>query len=128
MDQSQLKYAKTHEWVLVEGDQATIGITDFAVHLLSDLVYVDLPAVGKALKAGEPCGEIESVKAVSDIYAPVSGTVTEVNTALPNSLEVLNSDPFGAGWMIKAKITDTAALGDLLDQKTYKAHCETEGH
>lgn len=123
-----LKYSKTHEWVAVEGDLATIGITDFAVQLLSDLVFIDLPKPGKAVVQSQPFGEIESVKHVSDLYSPVSGEVVESNTSLPNQLEMLNQDPFGAGWMVKVRIKDAGELGALLDQTAYQAHCESEGH
>src|SRR6185436_11755026 len=110
MSPDQLKYSKTHEWVAVEGDTATIGISDFAVHLLSDLVYADLPAVGKKITQGQPFGEVESVKAVSDLYAPVSGEVIGRNDKLIGSkdklpdLDLLTSSPFDAGWMIKVRL------------------------
>lgn len=128
MDQSQLKYARTHEWVALDGDVATIGITDFAVHLLSDLVYVDLPKVGRVLQTGQTFGEVESVKAVSDLYAPVSGEVIEVNTGLPDKLDALTKDPFGAGWMVKVRLANPAEVGQLLDHAAYQAHCAAEGH
>ncbi len=125
---ADLKYSKTHEWVSVAGDVATVGITDFAVKLLSDLVFVDLPKPGKAVAQGAPFGEIESVKHVSDLYSPVSGEVVESNAELPNKLEVLNQDAFGAGWMIKVRLSDAAELDSLLTAEAYAAHCETEGH
>lgn len=128
MDQSQLKYARTHEWVALEGDVATVGITDFAVHLLSDLVYVDLPKVGSQLAAGQTFGEVESVKAVSDLYAPVSGEVVEVNAGLPDKLDALTTDAFGSGWMIKVRLSQPAEVGQLLDHAAYKSHCELEGN
>jgi len=123
-----LKYAKTHEWVAITGETARIGITDFAVQLLSDLVYVDLPKVGQSITQGQPFGEIESVKHVSDLYAPVSGTVTAVNTPLANKLELLNQSPFAEGWMIEIQLTKPDELQDLLDTEAYAAHCATEGH
>lgn len=123
-----LKYAKTHEWVSVAGDIATVGITDFAVKLLSDLVYIDLPKPGKVVQQGESFGEIESVKHVSDLYAPVSGTVLEVNKPLAEKLEWLQQDAYGPAWMIKIKLSDSAQLGQLLDAAAYAAHCEAEGH
>lgn len=126
MDPATLKYAKTHEWVHVEADTATVGITDFAVQQLTDLVYVGLPEVGKQLKAGEVFGEVESVKAVSDLYAPVSGEVIEVNESLPDDLGTLSEDPFGKGWLIKLRITDRSALDNLLDRKAYEQHCASE--
>ena len=122
------KYTKTHEWVAVEGDAATIGISEFAVHLLSDLTYADLPAVGKKIIQGEPFGEVESVKAVSDLYAPVSGEVIARNDTLPDHLELLTKDPFGAGWMIKVRVADATELSKLLDHAAYQAHCEAEKH
>jgi glycine cleavage system H protein len=135
MSPEQLKYSKTHEWVALENDTATIGITDFAVHLLSDLVFAELPAVGRKLKQGEPFGEVESVKAVSDLYAPVSGEVIAVNERLTErrtsdgktqsaELDLLNTSPFGDGWMIKVRVSQPADLTNLLDQAQYKAHCD----
>lgn len=123
-----LKFSKTHEWVSVAGDVATVGITDFAVQLLSDLVFVDLPKPGKVVTQSEPFGEIESVKHVSDLYAPVSGEVVESNSALADRLEQLNQEPFGAGWMVKIRMKDASELASLLDADAYKAHCEAEGH
>lgn len=139
MSPDQLKYSKTHEWVAVEGDIATIGISDFAVQLLSDLVFADLPNVGKKISQGEPFGEVESVKAVSDLYAPVSGEVIARNERLTErrgpdgktisaELDLLTSSPFGDGWMIKARINSPDELSSLLDQSQYKAHCDTSAH
>jgi glycine cleavage system H protein len=127
MDLESLKFAKTHEWVAVDGDIATIGITDFAVTALTDLVYVDLPAAGSQLTAGETFGEVESVKAVSDLYAPVSGEVVEVNDGLPDDLDALSDDAFGRGWMVKVKISGRD-LDGLLDRAGYLQHCESESH
>lgn len=124
----QLRFAKTHEWVALEGNTATIGITEFAVKLLSDLVFIDLPKVGKAVIAGEPFGEIESVKHVSDLYAPVSGKVVAVNADLVEKLEWLAQEPYGKAWMIKVEVSDTSALAGLLDAAAYAAHCEAEDH
>lgn len=121
---AELKYNKSHEWVRVEGDVAVIGITDFAQAELGDIVYVDLPEAGKALKAGETFGTVESVKTVSDVYAPVSGEVVEANGALTSASELVNSDAFGGGWMIKIKMADPAELGSLLDADGYKASVE----
>lgn len=121
---SDLKYNKTHEWVRVEGDVAVVGITDFAQTELGDVVYVDLPEVGKTFKAGETFGTVESVKTVSDVYAPVSGEVVEVNGLLANASETVNKDPFGEGWMIKIKMADASELGNLLDAEGYKAGIE----
>ena len=128
MDPASLKFTKTHEWVAVEGDVATIGISDFAVHLLSDLVYADLPQVGKKITLGEPFGEVESVKAVSDLYAPVSGEVIARNDALPDNLDLLTTSPFEGGWMIKVRLSNAGELSSLLSQTAYKAHCDAEKH
>jgi glycine cleavage system H protein len=128
MAPDQLRYTKTHEWVAVEGETATIGISDFAVHLLSDLTYADLPVVGKKIVQGQPFGEVESVKAVSDLYAPVSGEVIACNDVLPDQLELLTKEPFGAGWMIKVRLADAAELSKLLDHSAYQAHCDSEKH
>ncbi len=117
---SDLKYTKSHEWVRVEADVATIGITDFAQSELGDVVYVDLPAVGKALAVGDIFGSVESVKTVSDLYAPVPGEVVEVNSALTNASENVNTDPYGDGWMIKIKLT-ASLPGDLMDAEAYGA-------
>jgi glycine cleavage system H protein len=128
MDPASLKYSRTHEWAAVEGDVATIGISDFAVHLLSDLVYADLPPVGKKITQGQSFGEVESVKAVSDLYAPVSGEVIARNDALPDHLDLLTSSPFDAGWMIKVRLSNPGELASLLSQTAYKSHCDAEKH
>jgi glycine cleavage system H protein len=112
---ADLRYTKDHEWVRVDGDTATIGVTDFAAGQLGDVVFVDLPAAGKAVEQYATFGVVESVKAVSDLYAPVSGEVTEVNGELGANPELVNSDPFGAGWMIKVKLGDAAQVEELLD-------------
>ena len=131
MNPEQLLYNKSHEWVHVETDSAgaktaTIGITAFAVELLTDLVFVDLPAVGREVSAGEPFGEVESVKAVSDLVCPVGGQITEVNTALVDDLEKLSDDPFDGGWLVKVKITDESGLAGLLDYAAYQKQCAEE--
>lgn len=133
MTPQNLLYAKTHEWVKVEAGAdgakiATLGVTAFAVEALTDLVYIELPAVGKQLQAGEPFGEIESVKAVSDLYSPINGEVIEVNSALVNDLAVLNDDPYTKGWMLKAKLTDEAPLTKLMKAADYDKQCAEEGH
>lgn len=115
-----LRYTKDHEWVRVEGDTATIGVTDFAASQLGDVVFVDLPAAGKAVEQFATFGVVESVKAVSDLYAPVSGEVTEVNGDLGASPELVNSDPFGGGWMIKVKLGDVSQVEGLLDAAGYE--------
>ena len=117
---SDLRYTKDHEWVRVEGDTATIGVTDFAANQLGDVVFVDLPAVGKAVEQFATFGVVESVKAVSDLYAPLSGEVVEVNGDLGAKPELVNSDPFGDGWMIRVKVGDTAQVDELLDAAGYE--------
>lgn len=128
MDLAALRYAKTHEWVRVDGDVATVGITDFAVKALTDLVYVDLPAVGKKVAVSDPLGEVESVKAVSDIYAPVGGEIIEVNSALADQLDWLSHDAFGNGWMVKLRMSNPSDVQALLDRTSYEAHCASESH
>ncbi|MEK6248037.1 MAG: glycine cleavage system protein GcvH [Planctomycetales bacterium] len=126
----ELLYAKTHEWVHIEqrdGSKiATLGISAFAVEALTDLVFLELPEVGKQIVAGDSFGEIESVKAVSDLYSPVSGEVIEVNTALPDSLEVLSEDPYGPGWIAKIRLSNEDGLQGLMDHATYQKLCEEE--
>jgi glycine cleavage system H protein len=128
----KLLFAKTHEWVGVEtegGDKiAVIGVSAFALEALTDLVYIELPPVGRQLKAGETFGEIESVKAVSDLYSPVDGEVVAVHEGLGDRLETLNSDPYGEGWMIKVKLSGDAALKSLLDYAAYQKQCAEEQH
>ena len=115
-----VKYSKEHEWVALEGQIATIGITDQAQDRLGEIVYVELPGVGKKISKDDPFGVIESVKAASDIYAPVSGTVVEVNEDLPESPQVINEDPYGDGWLIKVRIGDASELDDLMGDKEYE--------
>ena len=115
---SDLKYTKDHEWIRADGSNATVGITDYAQKSLGDVVYLELPDVGRTLKKGEVFGTIESVKAVSELYAPVSGDVTEVHSALVQHPETVNKDPHGA-WMIKVKVSDPGELGELLDSAKY---------
>ena len=117
-----LKYTKEHEWVLVEGDKGTIGITDHAQSELGDIVFVDLPKPGATIAKGSTFGSVESVKAVSDIYAPVSGEVLEVNGALATAPEKLNADPHGEAWLIKVKLSQAGELGELLSASDYQKH------
>ena len=117
-----LKYAETHEWVKVEGEFAFIGISDYAQHELGDVVYVDLPAEGEYITKGEDFGAVESTKAASDLIAPVSGCVEEVNTALDDTPELLNEDPY-ANWMLKVKLADASELDSLMDAAAYEAFC-----
>ncbi len=128
MAPGHLKYAKTHEWLALAGDVGTIGISDFAVKELTDLVYMGLPSVGKKLSAGDVFGEIESVKAVSDLYAPVSGEVIEVNTNIPNDLDLLSKDAFGKGWLIKLRLSNPAEASTLLDAAAYEQQCAADHH
>jgi len=118
---ADLKYARSHEWVRVEGDTATVGVTDHAQHELTDVVFVELPAVGRKLKAGEACAVVESVKTASDIYAPVSGEVMAVNDAVTANPGLVNSTPYGEGWFFKLKLTQPAELDQLLDAAAYRA-------
>lgn len=119
---TEYRYTKEHEWIDAKGDTGTIGITDYAQHELGDVVFVEMPAVGKKIEAGKSLGTVESVKAVSEIYAPVSGEVTAVNTTLADSPELLNSDPQGAAWLIKVKITNPSELSGLMDAAAYQAY------
>lgn len=121
---ADLKYAESDEWIRVEGDTATIGISDYAQDLLNDLVYVEFKEAGEAIAASEAFGEIESVKAASEVYLPVAGEIIEVNSELEGEPEIVNEDPYGKGWMIKIKITDASNLEKLMDVDAYKAYCE----
>lgn len=126
---SELRFAKSHEWIRPEADgTATIGISAYAVEALTDLVFMQLPAVGKKVKAGESFGEIESVKAVSDLYAPVSGEIVAVNTTLPNQLETLGKDPYEAGWIVKIRPENPADIAGLLDRAAYDALVASQSH
>ena len=116
---SDLRYTRDHEWVRLEGDEATVGITQYAADQLGDIVFVELPDAGKALEGSRPFGVVESVKAVSDLYAPVTGAVAAVNDALAASPELVNSDPYGEGWMIQVRLAADADLGELLDAEAY---------
>lgn len=130
-DKTKLLYAETHEWVeLAEegGDKiATIGISGFAIEQLNDLVYMDLPEVGKTVAAGEEFGEVESVKAVSPLYSPVSGEVIEVHSDLPDNLEGINEDPYDFGWIVKIRVDDDSSLASLLDFQAYEKQCAEAG-
>ena len=117
---ADLRYTKDHEWVRVDGDTATIGVTDFAAQQLGDVVFVDLPAVGRTVDQFATFGVVESVKAVSDLYAPLSGEVVEVNADLAGKPELVNSDPFGEGWMIRVRVGDSAQVEGLLDATAYE--------
>jgi glycine cleavage system H protein len=115
------RYTQDHEWVRLDGDEAVVGITAYAADQLGDIVFVELPAVGRSLEAAGTFGVVESVKAVSDLFAPVGGEVTATNDALGGSPELVNTDPYDAGWMIRVKVADAGALDDLLDAAAYDA-------
>lgn len=119
-----LKYSKSDEWYRVEGDTVVVGVTDYAQDQLSDIVYVEFPEVGATLKAGASMGVIESVKAASDVYSSVGGTVTAVNSALEDEPEKINADPYGEGWLIKLKADDLSVLDGLMDAASYSSYCE----
>src|SRR6059036_2960992 len=118
---SDLKYARTHEWVRVSGDTATVGITDHAQHELTDVVFVELPAVGAQVKAGEACAVVESVKTASDIYSPLSGQIVEINQAAADNPALVNSEPYGGGWFYKIKLSNPADQNHLLSPEAYTA-------
>ena len=118
---SNLRYTKDHEWIKMDGDVATIGITDYAQRELGDIVYVEVETIGKPLKAGDVFGTVEAVKTVSDLFLPVDGTVTELNAALTNSPESVNNDPYGEGWMVKMKVSNPADVEGLLEAAAYEA-------
>ena len=121
------RYTKEHEWLDVKGDIATIGITDHAQHELGDVVFVELPKPGAKIETGKSFGTVESVKAVSEIYAPASGEVIEVNSELQSKPETINSDPHGAAWLVKVRLTNAAGIGDLMDAAAYEAYIAEKG-
>jgi glycine cleavage system H protein len=123
-----LRYALTDEWVRVEGDSATLGITDYAQHELGEIVYVELPDVGTRVNAGEPFGVVESVKAVSELVSPVSGEVIEANEPVTEDPAIINDSPYESGWMLRVRLKDTAALDGLLDAAAYKEYRATSDH
>jgi len=118
------RYSESHEWALLEGDTLTLGVTDFAVQALGDIVFIDLPDAGKEIGKGETACEIESVKAVGEVYSPVAGVVEAVNSGLADDPAPLVEDPFGAGWLVKLKVTDASGLKGLMDLKAYESHLE----
>ena len=126
MNPSGLRYAETHEWAGREGDIVTVGITRHAVEELGDLVYIELPEVGKAAVKGKAFGEIESVKAVSELMSPVDGEIVEVNSSLTDELEIVSADPYGSGWMVKIKASDLSQLNDLMTAEQYQRKVEAE--
>ena len=123
----ELRYTKEHEWVRLEGPRAVVGITDFAQDALGDVVYADVPEVGTQVKAGEPFGEVESTKSVSDVYAPLSGSVVDRNPRLSEAPEILNRDPYGDGWIVVIEVSDQAEVGGLLEAAAYRELTESEG-
>jgi glycine cleavage system H protein len=131
MKPEQLLYAETHEWVAVADEAGrkvgTVGITSFAIEQLTDLVHMVLPKVGSKIAAGQEFGEVESVKAVSSLYSPITGEIVAVNSDLPNNLETLNSDPYGKGWMIKVAVSDEGSLTKLMDNAAYQKQIAAEG-
>jgi glycine cleavage system H protein len=127
MHPQDLRYSKDHEWIRVDGERGTVGITDYAQKQLGDVVFVELPPPGRTLRAGESFGSVESVKAVSELFSPVSGEVVETNGTLQGKPETINNDPHGAGWMIVLKLKDPAEAQALMDATRYEAHIQGEG-
>ncbi|MEM7261537.1 MAG: glycine cleavage system protein GcvH [Planctomycetota bacterium] len=123
-----LKYTATHEWARIEGDVVTVGITDHAIEQLSDLAYVDLPEVGESVEKGGTFGEVESTKTVADLVAPIGGEVIEANSELEENLQLLSTDPFGAGWIAKFRVSGDPDVSGLLDAAGYEDHIKTESH
>jgi glycine cleavage system H protein len=121
------RYTESHDWIRVEGDEGTVGISDYAQNELSDIVYVELPETGDSFERGEMYGVVESVKAAADCYLPVTGEVLAINETLEDSPELVNSDPFGDGWFVRIEIAEPGELDDLMDAEAYKAFCEAEG-
>lgn len=119
-----LKFTKDHEWIRVEGEIAIIGISDYAQKELGDVVYVELPPVGETMEKGDVCSNIESVKAVSDIYCPVTGEIVEANTALEDAPEIVNKDPYGGGWIFKVRMDDSSQLDELMNSDQYEEYLE----
>jgi glycine cleavage system H protein len=128
MDPKTLRYAKTHEWAYLEGDICTVGLTQFAVEQLTDIIYVDLPDVDDPAMQGESFGEIESVKAVSDLYSPVEGDIIEVNKKLENDPTLVSQDPYGKGWVMKVKVAPGTTLDHLMTLEQYEKQIASEGH
>ncbi len=122
---SDLKYARNDEWIRIENGTATVGITDYAQDQLNDIVYVELPDVGAEYKKGDSFGVVESVKAASDIYLPVAGKITEVNSKVQAEPELINTDPYGEGWLVKIQVANAADAADLMDADAYAQYCET---
>jgi glycine cleavage system H protein len=119
---AELKYTKDHEWARIDGNKVTVGITDHAQSALGDVVFVELPTVGRQLKKGETFGVVESIKAVSDLYSPVAGKVVEVNSGLPDDPALVNREPHGGAWLVKIELSDTSSLSDLMDAQAYEGY------
>lgn len=128
MDPRDLRYTKDHEWIRVEGEEGTVGITDYAQSQLGDVVFVDVPAIGREVKKGETFGVVESVKSVADLYAPVSGTVVRVNATLADRPEAVNQDAYGDGWLVVLSLKDPAEAQSLMDADAYAKHAASEHH
>lgn len=120
-----VRYTESHEWALLEGDVLTLGVTDFAVEALGDIVFIDLPEAGTELSKGDTACEIESVKAVAEVYSPVAGSIAEANPALSDEPTALSADPYGGGWLVKINVTDASGLDGLMDLAAYEKHLET---
>lgn len=125
--ENDLLYTRDDEWIRVDGDEATVGVSDYAQDSLSDIVYLELPDVGETFDEGESFGVIESVKAAADLYMPVSGEITAVNEDLMDEPEVVNSDPYGGAWMVRVRMSDKSELDDLMDADAYRDYCEERG-
>ncbi|HTU33497.1 MAG TPA: glycine cleavage system protein GcvH [Candidatus Acidoferrum sp.] len=121
---ADFRYTKDHEWIKIDGAVGTIGITDYAQHELGDVVFVELPKIGARIKAGESFGSVESVKAVSDIFSPVSGEITEINSSLTDTPEKINSDPHGSAWLVRIKVDNAGEVNSLMDAKAYQAYVD----
>jgi glycine cleavage system H protein len=128
MDPLKLRYAKTHEWAYLEGDLCTVGLTQYAVEQLTDVIYIELPDVGDPIIAGDGFGEIESVKSVNDLYAPINGDVVEVNTKLETDPSIVSQDPYGKGWLIKVKVEKKTNLDHLMTKEQYDKQIASESH
>jgi glycine cleavage system H protein len=128
MDPQSLRFTPTHEWVYLQDNVATVGISKFAVEQLSDLTLIELPAVGTRLAAGKSFGEVESVKSVSDLYAPLAGEVIEVNSEVTSNVQLLSDDPYGAGWLIKVRVDDPSAVSQLMHHAAYEKKVAEEAH
>ena len=124
MNPDDRRYTEEHEWVKIDGDRVTVGITHYAQDALGDVVYVDLPATGTRVESGQPFGEVESTKSVSDLLAPLSGTIAERNSALESNPELVNSDPYGQGWMVVLQVDDTSAIDEMMTAEAYAALTE----